>query len=47
MLIELIRVGVYRAALSLDKNSIENVMVLINYSAGPHWILIQYSVAPH
>ena len=43
MLIELLWVGVCRAALSLDQNGIENISILINYSAGPHRILIQYS----
>ena len=35
MLIELLWVDVCRTALSLDQNGIENVLILINYSAGP------------
>ena len=42
MLIELLCVCVCKAALSLDQNGIENVLILINYNAGPHRILIQY-----
>ena len=41
MLIELLWNGdVCMEALSLDQNGIENVLILINYSAGPHRILI-------
>ena len=47
MLIEFVWVGLCRAALSLDHNGIENVLILINYSAGPHQILIQYYTRPH
>ena len=47
MLIELLWVGVYRVALSLDQNGIGNVLILFNYYTGPHWILIQYSTDPH
>ena len=42
MLIELLwGWGVCRTAMPLDQDGIENV--LINYYAGPHQILIQYS----
>ena len=47
MLIELLCVGVCRAALSLNQNGIENVLILINYSAWSHRILIQYSAGSH
>ena len=36
MLIELLWVGVCRIALSLYQNGFENVLILLNYSAGPH-----------
>ena len=40
MLIELLWVGVSMAALSLDQNGIENVLILINYSAGHHQYIV-------
>ena len=47
MLIEFLWVGVCRAAPSLDENDIENVLIMINYYAGPHRILIQYYSVSH
>ena len=47
MLIELLWVGVCMATLSLDQHDIDNVLILINYSAGPHRILIQYAAGHH
>ena len=47
MLIELLLVCVCREARPLDQNDIENVLILINYSEGPHWIMIKYSTGSH
>ena len=48
MLLDFLWVGVCTAALSLDQNVIENVLILINYYAGPRSaFLIQYARGPH
>ena len=47
MLIELLWVGVCRAALSLDQYGIHNVLILINYSAGPRSDSDSILAGPH